>query len=151
MCKGADSAILSRLSEMIYNKTNKGTSLANMKNFILKRMDKHSKKGFRGLLMGIRVLSKKETKYFMNRYSDLCQLEVKEKNREYSLFLKDLEKDLILLGGSAVEDQLQDELKETIRSLRIAQMKIWVLTGDKMETAENIAVASDLFTNVTYI
>ena len=99
--------------------------------------------------MAIRVLSKREEKYFVKRYKEICQLDLGMKNQEYSKFLGELEKDLVLIGGTAVEDQLQDELRDTIKSLRMAQMKIWVLTGDKMETAENIAISSGLFNKVS--
>lgn len=44
-----------------------------------------------------------------------------------------------LLGATAVEDALQDKVKETIESLRYAGILVWVLTGDKIETALNIA------------
>jgi P-type E1-E2 ATPase len=145
MCKGADSAILSRLSKDIYREKN---ALTELKEFILKRIEKHSKKGFRGLLMAIRVLSKKEEKYFMRRYNKICELDVEMKNKEYSIFLEELEKEMVLIGGTAVEDELQDDLKGTIKSLRMGKMKIWVLTGDKMETAENIAISSGLFSKV---
>lgn len=52
---------------------------------------------------------------------------------------------MTLIGASAIEDKLQDNLRETIEQLRMAKMKIWVLTGDKMETARNIAISSRLF------
>lgn len=47
--------------------------------------------------------------------------------------------DLELLGATAVEDALQDDIKDTLVSIRAAGIKIWVLTGDKVETALNIA------------
>lgn len=47
--------------------------------------------------------------------------------------------DLELLGTTAVEDALQDNVKETLESLRYAGIMVWVLTGDKIETALNIA------------
>lgn len=47
--------------------------------------------------------------------------------------------DLELLGATAVEDALQDKVKDTLQSLREAGIAIWVLTGDKIETALNIA------------
>lgn len=49
--------------------------------------------------------------------------------------------DLQLLGATAVEDALQDGVKDTIESLRYAGIMVWVLTGDKIETALNIAKA----------
>lgn len=50
-----------------------------------------------------------------------------------------IERDLELLGATAVEDALQDNVKDTLESLRRAGIIIWVLTGDKIETALNIA------------
>lgn len=47
--------------------------------------------------------------------------------------------DLELLGATAVEDALQDKVKDTLESLRYAGILVWVLTGDKIETALNIA------------
>lgn len=47
--------------------------------------------------------------------------------------------DLELLGATAVEDALQDKVKDTLESLRYAGIIVWVLTGDKIETALNIA------------
>lgn len=44
-----------------------------------------------------------------------------------------------MLGATAVEDKLQDLVPETIADLLKANIKVWMLTGDKLETAENIA------------
>jgi phospholipid-translocating ATPase len=56
-----------------------------------------------------------------------------------------LERDLELLGLTGVEDQLQDNVKLTLELLRNAGLHIWMLTGDKIETATCIAVSSKLF------
>jgi phospholipid-translocating ATPase len=58
--------------------------------------------------------------------------------------LQKIEKDLILLGATAVEDKLQDGVPECIDKLAQAGIKLWVLTGDKMETAINIGFACSL-------
>lgn len=55
-----------------------------------------------------------------------------------------LEQDLTLIGATAVEDKLQDEVPETIHDLQMAGIKIWMLTGDKFETAENISFSCKL-------
>ena len=55
-----------------------------------------------------------------------------------------IEKDLVLLGASAIEDKLQDNVKETIECLRFAGIKVWMLTGDKKETAINIGYSCGL-------
>ena len=49
------------------------------------------------------------------------------------------------LGVTAVEDKLQEHLKQTVDMMKLAQMKVWVITGDKTETAVNIAYSSGLF------
>lgn len=56
----------------------------------------------------------------------------------------ELEKDLTLIGATAVEDRLQDKVPETIKDLQSAGIKIWMLTGDKFETAENISHSCNL-------
>lgn len=50
----------------------------------------------------------------------------------------------MLLGATAVEDKLQQNVIETIQDLKRADIKVWMLTGDKFETAENIAASCKL-------
>ena len=57
---------------------------------------------------------------------------------------EEIEKDLIVLGATAIEDKLQDEVDETIAVLKQAGIKVWVLTGDKTETAINIGYSCKL-------
>lgn len=56
-----------------------------------------------------------------------------------------IEKDLILIGCTAIEDKLQEGVPTCIETLSRAGIKIWVLTGDKMETAINIAYGQIFF------
>lgn len=56
----------------------------------------------------------------------------------------EFERGLVLLGATAVEDRLQDNVPETINDLQEAGIKIWMLTGDKLETAENIGYSCKL-------
>lgn len=58
-----------------------------------------------------------------------------------------IEKDLILLGATAIEDKLQDGVPQCIANLAAANIKIWVLTGDKQETAINIGYSCQLLTD----
>ncbi|CAN8061582.1 unnamed protein product [Agarophyton chilense] len=58
-----------------------------------------------------------------------------------------IERRLDLYGVTAVEDKLQDKVPETIQFLREAGIRVWVLTGDKPETAENIGYSSHLLNN----
>ena len=56
-----------------------------------------------------------------------------------------IEKNLFLLGATAIEDKLQDGVPESIATLAAANIKIWVLTGDKQETAINIGEIIHLY------
>lgn len=58
-------------------------------------------------------------------------------NREESISAvsEEIEKELVLLGATAIEDRLQDGVPETIADLKEAGIKVWVATGDKLETA----------------
>ena len=56
-----------------------------------------------------------------------------------------MECNLELLGATGIEDKLQDRVPETIFRLRQAGIKVWVLTGDKQETAIQVAYSSALF------
>lgn len=57
-----------------------------------------------------------------------------------------IEKDMFLLGATAIEDKLQDGVPETIHTLQQAGIKVWVLTGDRQETAINIGLSCRLVT-----
>lgn len=57
-----------------------------------------------------------------------------------------VERDLILLGITAVEDSLQKDVKETISRLIRAEIKVWMITGDKLETAENVGTLAGIVT-----
>jgi phospholipid-translocating ATPase len=56
-----------------------------------------------------------------------------------------LETDLELLAVTGVEDRLQDHVRSSLETLRNAGVAVWMLTGDKIETAINIAYAAKLF------
>uniref|UniRef100_A0A671UMU5 Phospholipid-transporting ATPase n=1 Tax=Sparus aurata TaxID=8175 RepID=A0A671UMU5_SPAAU len=56
-----------------------------------------------------------------------------------------IERDLQLLGATGVEDKLQDKVQETIEALRLAGIKVWVLTGDKHETAVSVSLSCGHF------
>lgn len=64
---------------------------------------------------------------------------------------EELESNLILLGATALEDRLQEGVAETISDLHKADIKIWMLTGDKLETAENIGYATSLIAQETRV
>lgn len=56
----------------------------------------------------------------------------------------EIERELNILGATAIEDKLQDQVKETIQDLKKAGLKVWMLTGDKKETAVSIGYSCGL-------
>ncbi|XP_028678352.2 probable phospholipid-transporting ATPase IM isoform X1 [Erpetoichthys calabaricus] len=70
-------------------------------------------------------------------------------NREecLSALYEEIEQNMMLLGATAIEDKLQEGVPETIACLNLANIKIWVLTGDKQETAMNIGYSCNILTD----
>uniref|UniRef100_A0A8C2GCI2 Phospholipid-transporting ATPase n=1 Tax=Cyprinus carpio TaxID=7962 RepID=A0A8C2GCI2_CYPCA len=99
--------------------------------------------GLRTLCIAKKVLSKEEYASWLQHH---LEAETAIQRREELLFESALrlETNLQLLGATGIEDRLQDGVPETIASLRKAGLQIWVLTGDKQETAINIAYACKL-------
>uniref|UniRef100_A0A8C9Z9F6 Phospholipid-transporting ATPase n=1 Tax=Sander lucioperca TaxID=283035 RepID=A0A8C9Z9F6_SANLU len=99
--------------------------------------------GLRTLCIAKKILSKEQYACWLQHH---LQAETAIQGREELLFdsALRLETNLQLLGATGIEDRLQDGVPETIASLRMAGLQIWVLTGDKQETAVNIAYACKL-------
>ena len=64
-----------------------------------------------------------------------------DRDKNLKALASKIEKDLILIGASAIEDKLQDNVSETIQKFTESGIKVWMITGDKLETAENIALS----------
>lgn len=58
--------------------------------------------------------------------------------------VNEMESGLMLLGATVVEDKLQDKVPETLQALMKADIKVWMLTGDKLETAQSIGFSCGL-------
>ena len=136
-CKGADSIIEQRLS----NNTNKEI-LQQCKYYV----DKFSAKGLRTLFIAMKVLSENEYKLFFKDYTE-AMMSLEDKDKKVNEVCDKIEKNLFLIGTTIVEDKLQEKVPETIRDLRLAQIKVWMLTGDKMNTAYNIGLSCNLINN----
>ncbi|KAE8286052.1 putative phospholipid-transporting ATPase VB [Larimichthys crocea] len=106
-------------------------------------LDCYAKDGLRTLCFTKKVVSDKEYKsWFVNRQRALAAIE----NREQLVMdtAVQLETNLCLLGATGIEDRLQESVPDTIMALREAGIQVWVLTGDKLETAVNIGYACRL-------
>ena len=130
--KGADSAIGERVTQ---NKE--------LLDITGEHLIQFAKKGLRTLMIAYRELSEEE--YFnFNKAFKFAMNNPEEKDK----LLKDayalVEKNYFLLGATAIEDKLQDNISDVLYSFIEAGIKIWVLTGDKMDTAKSIAYSCKL-------
>ncbi|KAF5347357.1 hypothetical protein D9756_009903 [Leucocoprinus leucothites] len=110
-----------------------------------------AREGLRTLVMARKRLSLNLYKEWEKKYHDASvQLEGRNEKMQ-SVVGEILEHDLELLGLTGVEDKLQEDVKGTLELLRNAGVKIWMLTGDKIETARCIAVSTKLVARNQYI
>ena len=73
-----------------------------------------------------------------------AQMSEQDKDKKVEEVNNTIENDLFLIGTTIVEDKLQENVPETIKKMRIANIKVWMLTGDKMNTAYNIGLSCNL-------
>ncbi|XP_067602524.1 probable phospholipid-transporting ATPase IM isoform X6 [Pseudorca crassidens] len=102
--------------------------------------------GLRTLAIAYRDLDDKYFKEWHKMLED-ANAAVDERDERIAGLYEEIERDLMLLGATAVEDKLQEGVIETVTSLSLANIKIWVLTGDKQETAINIGYACNMLTD----
>ena len=140
--KGADNIILNKLDEN--NKINQ-LVINNLKN----SLEKYSKEGLRILAVAFKIISLEELLQYQKDYIKASKDTYKKKEKLDKL-AKDIEKDLIILGITAIEDELQDDVNETLKDFSEAGIKLWVLTGDKKDTAKSIAYSCGLFDDETF-
>uniref|UniRef100_A0A8C9D8Q9 Phospholipid-transporting ATPase n=1 Tax=Panthera leo TaxID=9689 RepID=A0A8C9D8Q9_PANLE len=100
--------------------------------------------GLRTLMVAYRELDNSFFQAWSKKHSEAC-LSLENREHKMSSVYEEIEKDMMLLGATAIEDKLQDGVPETVATLNKAQIKMWVLTGDKQETAVNIAYACNIF------
>lgn len=103
-----------------------------------KHIDEFAKEGLRTLALARKKLTKEQYNQFTKELLD-ANNSLTDRVRLVEECQQRIESGLELLGATAVEDALQDDVRDVLVSLREAKIKIWVLTGDKIETALNIA------------
>jgi magnesium-transporting ATPase (P-type) len=105
-------------------------------------VNKYASDGLRTLVYGYKKLSRDEFEQF-TRKLDLAKQSMVNRDKFVREAYRDLEAEgLDLLGATAIEDKLQEEVAETITMLRKAGITTWMVTGDKKETAVNLGYAS---------
>nr|XP_058896443.1 probable phospholipid-transporting ATPase IIB isoform X4 [Kogia breviceps] len=102
-----------------------------------------AREGLRTLVVAKRALTEEQYQDFENRYNQ-AKLSVHDRTLKVAAVVESLEREMELLCLTGVEDQLQADVRPTLEMLRNAGIKIWMLTGDKLETATCIAKSSHL-------
>ena len=102
------------------------------------------------MVLGRRDVSRSEKDKFLKawRAAETATEDRKGKLAEAAALI---ERDFEIVGATAIEDRLQDGVPETIHELARAEIKLWVLTGDKVETAINIAKSAKLLTDDMFL
>jgi phospholipid-transporting ATPase len=132
-CKGADTVILERLSEN--NPHVEAT---------LRHLEEYASEGLRTLCLSMREVPDHEFKEWYKVFDKAQTTVGGNRAEELDKAAELIEHDFYLLGATAIEDKLQDGVPETIHTLQQAGIKVWVLTGDRQETAINIGMSCKL-------
>jgi phospholipid-transporting ATPase len=132
-CKGADTVIMERL-----NDNNPHVDIT------LRHLEEYASEGLRTLCLAMREIPEHEFQEWFKVYEKAQTTMGGTRADELDKAAEIIEHDFYLLGATAIEDRLQDGVPETIHTLQEAGIKVWVLTGDRQETAINIGMSCKL-------
>lgn len=133
-CKGADTVILERMS-----KSNNPYI-----DVTLQHLEEYAADGLRTLCLAMREIPDVEFREWHQIFNQAAMTVGGNRADELDRAAEIIEKDFVLLGATAIEDKLQDGVPDTIHTLQTAGIKVWVLTGDRQETAINIGMSCKL-------
>ncbi|XP_023229117.1 probable phospholipid-transporting ATPase IIA isoform X2 [Centruroides sculpturatus] len=102
-----------------------------------------AREGLRTLVVAKKILTEDQYADFEARYNQ-AKVSIHDRTARVAAVVESLERDMELLCLTGVEDKLQEDVKPTLELLRNAGLKVWMLTGDKLETATSIAKSSHL-------
>ncbi|SCU96405.1 LAMI_0F06436g1_1 [Lachancea mirantina] len=132
-CKGADSVILERLDK----ENNPYTDAT------LRHLEDYASEGLRTLCIAMKDIREEDYLSWALKYEG-ASTTLENRNQKLDDVAELIEQDLTLIGATAIEDKLQDGVPDTIHTLQEAGIKVWVLTGDRQETAINIGMSCHL-------
>ncbi|KDD73748.1 hypothetical protein H632_c1873p0, partial [Helicosporidium sp. ATCC 50920] len=133
-CKGADAKVLPRL---------RADTDADLVRRTQDNLHAFAQQGLRTLLLGTRIIDEREYQGWDARYQEAAS-SFQDRDARMDALGAELERELELVGVTAIEDKLQDGVPAAVSTLLAAGMRVWMITGDKLETALNIAVACRL-------
>jgi phospholipid-transporting ATPase len=132
-CKGADTVIMERL--------HKENTIVDA---TLRHLEEYAYDGLRTLCLAYREVSEEEFQEWYKVFNTAATTVSGNRAEELDKAAEIIEHDFTLIGATAIEDKLQDGVPDTIHTLQTAGIKIWVLTGDRQETAINIGMSCKL-------
>jgi magnesium-transporting ATPase (P-type) len=162
LCKGADSAMLDPeicTTTSINDNDNDDDDDANQQQNqnessewevakmlgIESHLGEFASEGLRTLVLGVRFLTDKQCDEWLSSYASAAA-SIKDRDTKLKQCASEIEKELHIVGATAIEDKLQQNVPKTIATLAKAGIKLWVLTGDKRETAIEIGYATQVLT-----
>ncbi|ANQ11113.1 Phospholipid-transporting ATPase [Plasmodium coatneyi] len=134
-CKGAGSVILNKLAKK-----------TEIDEITIEHMETYADEGLRTLCIAQRELTEEEFAEWYRLYKE-ATVSLKDREENLENVAEFIENKLTLQGVTGIEDKLQEGVSSTIEDLRLAGIHIWMLTGDKIETAMNIGIAANLIDN----
>ncbi|KAK8846601.1 hypothetical protein IAR55_005687 [Kwoniella newhampshirensis] len=140
LCKGADNVIFERLAQDNSQKELRQKTDQDLQYF--------ASEGLRTLCLAYKVLDNQVYEDWAKEYHN-ATVALHDREVRVEEASSKIENDLVLLGATAIEDKLQDGVPETISDLKRAGIKVWVATGDKLETAVAIGYTTNLLTKDT--
>ncbi|XP_071385371.1 phospholipid-transporting ATPase ID isoform X2 [Centroberyx affinis] len=135
-CKGADTLLFERLHPCNQE----------LMNITSDHLNEYAADGLRTLALAYRDLSEEQWEAWSESHRCADKATDCREDRLAAAY-EQIEQDMMLLGATAIEDKLQEGVPETIAVLSLANIKIWVLTGDKQETAVNIGYSCKMLTD----
>ncbi|XP_036394812.1 phospholipid-transporting ATPase ID isoform X2 [Megalops cyprinoides] len=135
-CKGADTLLFERLHPCNQD----------LMNVTSDHLNEYAGDGLRTLALAYRDLSEQQWEDWAELLRSAERATDFREDRLAAVY-EEIEQDMMLLGATAIEDKLQEGVPETIAILSLANIKIWVLTGDKQETAVNIGYSCKMLTD----
>lgn len=134
-CKGADSVIFEHLGN--------GPTPNRVRDLTTDHLEHFAGVGLRTLCLAKKELNEDVYEKWQKEFHHAVT-SIEDREEKVDKCYEDIEQDLQLLGATAIEDKLQDNVPQTIANLIAANIKVWVLTGDKQETAINIGYSCEL-------
>lgn len=134
-CKGADSVIFEHLGH--------GPTTNRVRDLTTDHLEHFAGVGLRTLCLAKKDLDEETYARWQEGFHHAVTA-IEDREEKVDRCYEEIERDLQLLGATAIEDKLQDNVPQTIANLLASGIKLWVLTGDKQETAINIGYSCEL-------